>query len=197
MSEMVVSITLEIEDPAGTIHEVSVPGEANTQQFIDALVTRLNLPVIDTRGRGIAYRLTKTGSRRRLIPNISIADQNLAEGQLLRLQSSTGHLDQSHNARTLIARPQPTVQVNQPRYRRLTQAYIRAPRNIQQSQQRSLQERRREEASSLMGSALVLWFVGVIFFFASLVMGAAIFIYLIVGPILALGLIFFLAAVRK
>ena len=70
-------------DPAGTTHQVTIPQSANIQQFIDALVTRLDLPVIDHDDVGIQYWLLRPGSRERLPFEQTFRDLDLPPGSRL------------------------------------------------------------------------------------------------------------------
>ena len=85
MSEPFHFITIDIELPSGEHQEVTAPADANVQQFINALVTRLELPVISANDAAIQYAFFDLDSNNFVNGLVSVAETDLIDGSRLRL----------------------------------------------------------------------------------------------------------------
>ena len=85
MSESFHFITLDIELPSGEHQEVTAPSDANIQQFANALVTRLELPVISANDATIQYAFFDLDNNNFINGLISVAETDLIDGSRLRL----------------------------------------------------------------------------------------------------------------
>ena len=90
MSEADEYVTLDIELPSGYHQEVTAPAQANVQQFIDSLVTRLDLPVIRDDGAAIHYRLDDAETGTPINETQTVLASGLIDGSQLQLIPHNG-----------------------------------------------------------------------------------------------------------
>ena len=90
MSEPEQFITLEIKLPSGNRQQVTAPALANVQQFIDSLVTRLDLPVVREDGVAIHYRLDDAETGTPIDELQNVLESGLLDGSQLALIPHNG-----------------------------------------------------------------------------------------------------------
>ena len=83
MSEKQETIKIELTLPSGQHQDVTAPVNANIQQLIDSLVTRLSLPVIRDDGTAIHYRLDDAGTKTPLNALQTVQESGLVDGSHL------------------------------------------------------------------------------------------------------------------
>ena len=79
------TITIHVLDPTGKSQSVTTPHDVNTQQFIDALVTVLGLPVIGDNEAGISYQLLERRLGTPVDGLATLRENEVHSGQLLTL----------------------------------------------------------------------------------------------------------------
>jgi hypothetical protein len=89
-------ITVQVWDPTGNKRtEVELPDDAPVNRILAVLLERLHLPQTAPDGQPLSYKFHHKASGKQLLDEQCLADVNVREGDVLRLQPDSPRVDGS------------------------------------------------------------------------------------------------------